>query len=123
MISGPPGTALNITSDATTQHTMAVAAKVGCEDSSDLDSKILECLRDVTMHDLLHAAMGYSIEKHPPAGAFTFIPSLDDYLIPDRPFNLMEAGDFVKGKQTWPIITKSRADFLRRSFGLWIVSR
>ncbi|TVY71477.1 Secreted lipase [Lachnellula suecica] len=97
MMSGPPGTALNLTSDATTQHTLAVAEKVGCGNFEAADGKTLDCLREIPMRDLLNAAMGYSMENHPPAGAFTFIPSLDEDLIPDRPSSLMTAGKFVKG--------------------------
>jgi carboxylesterase type B len=99
MMSGPPGTAMNLTSNATTGHTMAVAAKVGCGNSSATDPKTLECLRAVSMPDLLNAAMNISIENHPPMGIFTFIPTLDDDLIPNRPSNLMAVGNFVKGRQ------------------------
>ncbi|KAK3384842.1 Alpha/Beta hydrolase protein [Podospora didyma] len=74
-MSGPPGTALNISSDATEIHTLAVASKLGC--SHEKDERMLECLRDVLMNDLLEAAMGYSVENHPPMGLFTFIPSVD----------------------------------------------
>lgn len=95
MMSGPPGTALNITSDATTIHTVALADKVGCGNSKD--AKILECLRKLPMQHLIDNAMEYSISNHPPAGLFTFIPSVDDDFIPDRHSVLFHAGRFVKG--------------------------
>ncbi|KAM0308222.1 hypothetical protein ACHAO8_010204 [Botrytis cinerea] len=94
IMSGPPGTALNITSDATDHHTRAVAQKKGCEGT---DSEILSCLRKLPMEELVEAAMGYSIANHPPAGLFTFIPSVDGDIIPDRQSNLIRAGNFVKG--------------------------
>lgn len=37
-MSGPPGTALNMTSDATELHTYAVAEKLGCKDDDDEDA-------------------------------------------------------------------------------------
>lgn len=51
MMSGPPGTALNISSDATTIHTTAVAEKSGCGGLPD--AKTIECLRALPMEDLL----------------------------------------------------------------------
>ncbi|KAL9617561.1 MAG: hypothetical protein Q9160_007631 [Pyrenula sp. 1 TL-2023] len=95
MMSGPPGTALNMTSDATEIHTTAVAEKLGCEHSSD--KKVLSCLRSVPMQKLIDTAMEYSIANHPPVGVFTFIPSIDDDFFPDRQSNLYRAGKFVKG--------------------------
>ena len=95
MMSGPPGTAFNITSNATVYHTAAVAEKVGCGDSDD--SKMISCLRDVPMKDLLNVATEYSITNHPPNGLFTFIPSVDDDFLPDRPAKLLREGRFVKG--------------------------
>ncbi|KAF2877073.1 Alpha/Beta hydrolase protein [Massariosphaeria phaeospora] len=73
MMSGPPGTALNMSSDATTLHTQAVAEKVGCKSSEE-----------------------YSVANHPPTGLFTFIPSVDGDLFPDRQSVLYKAGKFVK---------------------------
>ena len=95
MMSGPPGTALNLTSDATTHHTTAVAEKVECIGTDD--SKILSCLRDVPMQDLLKAAMEHSVANCPPSGLFTFIPSIDDDFLPERPSKLLRQGKFVKG--------------------------
>jgi len=99
VMSGPPGTALNISSTATEIHTYAVAEKLGCKgedgDNND-DEAILECLREVPMDKLTETAMDYSIANHPPAGLFTFIPSIDDDLIPDRQSTLYKAGKFVK---------------------------
>ena len=95
MMSGPPGTALNMTSDATTIHTTAVAETIGCGSLSDV--KMLQCLRDAPMRDLLDIATKYAMTNHPPVGTFTFIPSIDNDLIPDRPSNLVRDGKFVKG--------------------------
>ncbi|KAI0965413.1 alpha/beta-hydrolase [Xylaria arbuscula] len=75
VMSGPPGSALNMTSDATETHTYAVAKKLGC--SHDDDVAILDCLREAPMDKLTETAMAYSVENHPPAGLFTFIPSVD----------------------------------------------
>ncbi|EPE31992.1 alpha/beta-Hydrolase [Glarea lozoyensis ATCC 20868] len=64
MMSGPPATALNMTSDATEIHTKAVAELAGCDLE---DSKMLQCLRDLPFEQLLKTAMDYSRETHPPA--------------------------------------------------------
>jgi carboxylesterase type B len=96
-MSGPPGTALNITSDASTIHTLAVSRRIGCGDDLKEEEKVLACLRDTPMEKLLDVAMAYSRENHPPMGLFTFIPSVDDDFIPGRTTALYEAGRFVKG--------------------------
>ncbi|KAI0135021.1 Alpha/Beta hydrolase protein [Daldinia grandis] len=93
-ISGPPGTALNITSDATDMYTRGVAEKLGC--NSNKDEVILKCLREVPMGKLVEVAMDYSVNNHPPFGLFTFIPSVDDDFLPDRPSVLYRSGRFVK---------------------------
>jgi carboxylesterase type B len=95
VMSGPPGTALNITSDATEHHTRAVAQETGCGGLED--PGMLACLRKLSMQELIGSAMDYSIANHPPAGLFTFIPSVDGDFIPDRQSNLMRMGQFVKG--------------------------
>ncbi|KAI2776169.1 Alpha/Beta hydrolase protein [Daldinia loculata] len=94
-MSGPPGTALNSTSDATDIHTRAVAERLECK--SDKEDEVLECLRKVPMEKLLETAMEYSINNHPPAGLFTFIPSVDGDFLPDRQSVLYKSGRFVKG--------------------------
>lgn len=94
-MSGPPGTALNVTSDVTERHTLAVAEELGC--GADDDTAVLKCLRAVPMQKLTEAAMDYSRANHPPAGLFTFIPSIDDDFIPDRHSVLYKSGQFVKG--------------------------
>lgn len=96
-MSGPPGTALNITSDVTTMHTLAVSTKLGCGNDLKEEEKMLECLRNVPMEKLLDVAMAYSRENHPPLGLFTFIPSVDDDFLPGRTAALYETGRFVKG--------------------------
>lgn len=98
-MSGPPGTALNITSDATEIHTRAVAELLGCPDEHDQDSdeKILQCLRDAPMDKLLGIAVEYSTKNHPPMGLFTFIPSVDSDFLPERQSSLYKSGKFVKG--------------------------
>lgn len=95
-MSGPPGTALNVTSDAPRLHTIAVAKELGCQTENEKD--ILSCLREVPMEKLTEAAMDYSVANHPPAGLFTFIPSVDGDFIPDRHTVLYKAGRFTKGK-------------------------
>jgi hypothetical protein len=50
------------------------------------------------MEELLNSAMEYSVANHPPAGLFTFIPSIDGDMFPDRPSTLYRKGSFVKGK-------------------------
>ncbi|KAI1437621.1 alpha/beta-hydrolase [Xylaria sp. CBS 124048] len=95
VMSGPPGTALNMTSDATEIHTHAVASELGCESNSD-DAAILECLRGIPMDKLTETAMDYSIRNHPPAGLFTFIPSVDGDFMPERQSVLYKEGKFVK---------------------------
>ncbi|KAK6220780.1 hypothetical protein LQW54_001972 [Pestalotiopsis sp. IQ-011] len=94
-MSGPPGTALNITSDATEIHTRAVAEKVDCGDKDGVEQ--LSCLRDVSMEKLTEVAMEYSLAQHPPVGGFTFIPSVDGDLLPERQSVLYKSGRFVKG--------------------------
>ncbi|KAI1292953.1 Alpha/Beta hydrolase protein [Xylaria venustula] len=94
VMSGPPGTALNMTSDATETHTYAVAEKLGCSHSDD--EAILDCLREVPMDKLTETAMAYSVENHPPAGLFTFIPTVDGDFLPERQSALYKAGKFVK---------------------------
>ncbi|PSR94507.1 Alpha/Beta hydrolase protein [Coniella lustricola] len=74
-MSGPPGTALNITSDATEIHTRAGSTYGG------LDG----------------AAMSYAATNHPPNGLFTFIPVVDGDIIPDRQSVLYKSGKFSKG--------------------------
>jgi carboxylesterase type B len=94
-MSGPPGTALNMSSGATALHTLAVAEKTGCSQSGE---EQLRCLRAVPIEDLLDAALAYSIANHPPAGLFTFVPSVDGDFFPDRQSVLYKSGRFVKGK-------------------------
>lgn len=94
-MSGPPGTALNISSDVTADHMTAVASKLGC-DSKD-EGHILQCLRNTPMEDLQKTATEYAVANHPPAGLFTFIPSIDEDMIPERQSVLYRSGRFVKG--------------------------
>lgn len=94
-MSGPPGTALNVTSNATETHTRAVAELLDCPHTSDEET--LQCLRDTPMEKLLEIAVGYSTENHPPMGLFTFTPSIDSDFLPDRQSKLYKAGKFVKG--------------------------
>lgn len=98
-MSGPPGTALNMTSDATEIHTRAVANLAGCaaEHGRGSDEATLQCLRDLPMDKLLEVAVEYSQRNHPPLGLFTFIPSVDSDFLPDRQSTLYKAGKFVKG--------------------------
>lgn len=97
-MSGPPGTALNMTSNATETHTRAVAEAAGCpaQQDQDSDEKILQCLRDLPMDKLLEVAVEYSQQNRPPLGLFTFIPSIDSDFLPERQSVLYKAGRFVK---------------------------
>lgn len=99
-MSGPPGTALNMSSDATETHTRAVAERLEC-DAGQSDEDLLECLRKVPMDKLTEVAMEYSVANHPPGGLFTFIPSVDGDFLPDRQSTLYKAGKFV---QNIPIV-------------------
>ena len=96
VMSGPPSSALNMSSDMTTHHTFAVAEKSGCGLLDDVE--MIECLRKVPLSNLTDTATAYSIENNPPAGLYTFIPSVDDDLFTDRQSNLLRDGKFVKGK-------------------------
>ena len=107
-MSGPPGTAINITSDATIAHTLAVSKRLGCGSELEDEQKILQCLRNVPMEKLVDVAMTYSRENHPPLGLFTFIPSVDDDFIPERTSALYEAGRFSKGD--YPTLTSMTDD-------------
>lgn len=49
------------------------------------------------MDKLTETAMAYSVNNHPPAGLFTFIPSVDGDFLPERQSALYKAGKFVKG--------------------------
>ncbi|KAK4170119.1 hypothetical protein QBC43DRAFT_328783 [Cladorrhinum sp. PSN259] len=104
-MSGPPGTALNMTSDMTEHHTRAVAEKVGCttsasddddDDNDDDGSELLNCLRQVPFEELTTKAMEYSVANRPPAGLFTFIPSIDDDFFPASQTSLYRQGNFVQ---------------------------
>jgi carboxylesterase type B len=99
LMSGPPGTAFNMSSTMTETHTLSVARNVGCPDKND--TKILECLRALPMEDLLKAAMDYSVQNRPPMGLFTFIPSMDGDFFPDRQSALYRSGRFVKGEKAF----------------------
>ncbi|KAI0477365.1 alpha/beta-hydrolase [Xylariaceae sp. FL0804] len=94
-MSGPPGTVLNVTSDAIEVHTRAVADRLGCDMASD--EEILECLRSIPMEALTEGAMEYSRNNHPPHGIHTFIPSVDGEFMPDRHSVLYKSGRFAKG--------------------------
>lgn len=96
VMSGPPGTALNMTSDATEIHTHSVAELAGCP-AGGSDEETLHCLREVPMNKLLEVAVEYSQSNHPPLGLFTFIPSVDSDFLPERQSTLYKAGKFVKG--------------------------
>lgn len=93
-MSGPPGTAINMTSDATEIHTLAVAEKLGCGSASGEEQ--LSCLRGVSMEALTKVATEYAVANHPPFGGFTFIPSVDGDFLPDRQSVLYKSGKFVK---------------------------
>jgi carboxylesterase type B len=103
-MSGPPGTALNMTTDATEIHTVSVATNLGCPTNKQEDEDILDCLREKPMDVLTDAAVEYSAANHPPIGTFTFIPSVDEDIVPDRQSILYKAGKFVKGKLTNDLI-------------------
>jgi carboxylesterase type B len=122
MMSGPPGTALNMTSDTTETHTRAVAAIAGCGSE---ESEMLECLRKVPMEQLIDTAMDYSRANHPPASLFTIIPSVDDDFFPEQQSKLVEKGKFLKGKLPNP--KRSRLNHYshdgRNSNCLWLDSR
>jgi carboxylesterase type B len=92
-MSGSPGRALNMSSEMTEMHTSAVAKSVGCK-----DDEVLQCLREIPMEQLLDAAMQYSVANQPPAGLFTFIPSVDGDMFPERQSALYKAGRYVKGE-------------------------
>lgn len=101
-MSGPPGTALNMTSDATEIHTRAVADKLNCGGTSDKET--LKCLRELPMGKLSEVAIEYAVSNHPPMGLFTFIPSVDGDIIPDRPSVLYKSGKFAKGTSHLPSV-------------------
>ncbi|KAJ8125137.1 hypothetical protein O1611_g8501 [Lasiodiplodia mahajangana] len=94
-MSGPPGNALNVTTDAVGTHTRAVAEKLGC--NLENDEKTLECMRSIPVDQMTEVAMEYSVNNHPPSGIHTFIPSIDGDFMPDRHTVLYKAGKFVKG--------------------------
>lgn len=110
MMSGPPGTALNMSSDATEVHTKAVAEKLECK--GDDDKAVLKCLREVPMEKLLSTAMEYSVANHPPAGLFTFIPSVDGDFFPDRQSVLYKTGHFVKGERAYHVFREELAELI-----------
>ncbi|KAK8007353.1 multidrug resistant protein [Apiospora arundinis] len=84
-MSGPPGTALDMTSDAVELHTRAVAKKLGCDPSGD-DLEILQCLRDVPMDKLTEMAMA--------AGRFVNMPMVHGWTQDDGGTNAGPATDF-----------------------------
>jgi carboxylesterase type B len=95
-MSGPPGSALNMSDDAATFHTLQVAEKLQC--NQEEEEAQLKCLRQVPMQKLLEVSMEYSVANNPPAGLFTFIPTVDGDLVPDRSTQLYRNGRFAKGK-------------------------
>ncbi|OTA99106.1 hypothetical protein M426DRAFT_68444 [Hypoxylon sp. CI-4A] len=97
-MSGPPGTALNITSDASRTHTLAVAEKLGCQ--SEDGNEVLKCMREIPMDKLTETATEYAVANHPPVGGFTYIPLVDNDFIPDRHTVLYKSGKFAKGLPT-----------------------
>jgi carboxylesterase type B len=97
-MSGPPGVAVNITSNATEIHTRNVANLLGCE--SDNDADVINCMRQVSMENLTSVSINYAEANHPPLGTFTFIPSVDGDILTARQSSLYRAGKFVKGKST-----------------------
>lgn len=99
-MTGPPGTALNMSSEISETHTAAVAKSVRCDLKEE--AEVLECLREVPMNELLDAAMTYSVANFSPAGLFTFIPSVDDDIYPAPPSVLYKAGRFVRGESHAP---------------------
>ncbi|KAF2654544.1 alpha/beta-hydrolase, partial [Lophiostoma macrostomum CBS 122681] len=97
MMSGPPGTAVNMSSDAAVGHTLAVAERLECNGD---DEEQLQCLRDVPMEKLLDVAMEYSVQNFPPAGLFTFIPCVDGDMFPESATKLYRERKFAKGIPT-----------------------
>jgi carboxylesterase type B len=95
-ISGPPGTALNMSSEVTEKRTKAVAQSVGCKQEKEAEKQ--QCLREIPMEELLDKIMEYSVGNHSLTGLFTFIPSVDDDIFSDRPSELYKAGRFVKNE-------------------------
>jgi carboxylesterase type B len=95
-MSGPPGSALNMSDDAATFHTLQVAEKLQC--NQEEEEAQLKCLRQVPMQKLLEVSMEYSVANNLPAGLFTFIPTVDGDLVPDRSTQLYRNGQFAKGK-------------------------
>lgn len=121
-MSGPPGTALNISGDVATSHTLAVAKSLGC--AMEDGEQQLQCLRDVPMEKLLSTAMEYSVANHPPAGLFTFIPTLDGDFFPDRPTALYRNGNFVKGKLSLLTLMELLLNIEHRySISVWVDTR
>jgi carboxylesterase type B len=95
MMSGPPGTAVNMSSDAAIGHTLAVAERLECAGD---DEELVQCLRQVPMGKLLDVAMEYSVQNFPPAGLFTFIPCVDGDMFSESATEMYRKGKFVKGK-------------------------
>lgn len=88
-MSGPPGTALNITGTATELHARAVAEQLDCQDSNDQD--ILEELRSVSADRSTEVAVGYAVSNRPPVGLFSSIASVDGDIISDRQSDLYKS--------------------------------
>lgn len=120
VMSGPPGTAINMSSDATEKHTRSVAARLEC--GKEDDKEILECMRAVPMEKLLDTAMEYSKENFPPAGLFTFIPSVDGDYFPERQSVSYRAGNFAKGRNIPFIDIDCKAYTTRRPYGIGLDS-
>ena len=95
-MSGPPGTAVNMTRNATAENTVNVARHLGCT-KDDTDTKMISCLQEIAMEDLLKAELDYATSLHPPYGGMVFIPFVDGDFLPDLPSSLLRRGDFQKG--------------------------
>ena len=93
-MSGPPGAAVNMTSDAATHHTVAVAERLNCTGDEE---EQLQCLRDVPMQKLLDVSMEYAAQNFP-QGLYTFIPTVDGDMFPESPTEMYRNGKFAKGK-------------------------
>jgi carboxylesterase type B len=113
-MSGPPGTALNISSNATELHTRNVAEKAGCNINQN-DEELLKCLRKMPMQQLLKIASEYSAANHPPIGTFTFIPSLDGNILPWRPSKMYREGKLAKGRILYTISCSSISNSAQES--------
>lgn len=133
MMSGAPGLNFNTKSDLVAKNTAAIAKEVGCitKNGDGQSEETLQCLQEAPVDILTNLSVTASRAARPPFGEGFFYPIYDNDFLPDRPSELVRAGNVVKdipiiaswvtndGAWYAPPTTSTDEDVLA-SFGLWL---